>query len=279
MKDILLNNGISIPTIGIGTYKVTNQVDMNNLLMTSYNSGYRMIDTASYYNNEELIGNFFNDNRKIQKELLVGTKVWPIDFDPDNTKRSIENSLNSMNLDSIDIMFLHWPSEGFVDAWKVLESYYEQKVLKSIAVCNFNENHMDKLINSANIPPVINQVELQPYLVQKNLSQYLNKENIKVEAWSPLGRGDKELFNEKTLLEISKNHNKSVPQIILRWHIEKGNIVIPKSVSPSRIKENIDIFDFSLSNEEITKIDNLNKNKRFSQDPGNESWLEEIRNG
>ena len=279
MKDILLNNGISIPTIGIGTYKVTNQVDMNNLLMTSYNAGYRMIDTASYYNNEELIGNFFNDNRKIQKELLVGTKVWPIDFDPDNTKRSIENSLNSMNLDSIDIMFLHWPSEGFVDAWKVLESYYEQKVLKSIAVCNFNENHMDKLINSANIPPVINQVELQPYLVQKNLSQYLNKENIKVEAWSPLGRGDKELFNEKTLLEISKNHNKSVPQIILRWHIEKGNIVIPKSVSPSRIKENIDIFDFSLSNEEITKIDNLNKNKRFSQDPGNESWLEEIRNG
>lgn len=279
MKDILLNNGISIPSIGIGTYKVTNQNDMNNLLSMSYKSGYRMIDTASYYNNEELIGNYFSNNRKIQKELIIGTKVWPIDFDPDKTKRSIENSLNSMKLDIIDIMFLHWPSDGFINAWKVLERYYEQKVLKSIAVCNFNEDHMEKLINSANIPPVINQVELQPYLVQKNLCKYLNRLDIKVEAWSPLGRGDKELFNEETLLKISKKYNKSVAQIILRWHIEKGNIVIPKSVSSSRIKENIDIFDFSLSNEEIAEIDNLNKNKRFSQDPGNESWLEEIRNG
>ncbi len=279
MKNIELNNGISIPSIGIGTYKVTNQNDMNNLLSTSYEAGYRMIDTASYYNNENLIGNFFSNNNNIRKNFLVGSKVWPIDFDPDNTKRSIEDSLNSMKLDSLDIMFLHWPSKGFLESWKILESYYEQKVLKTIAVCNFNENHMEKLLNSANIQPAINQVELQPYLTQKNLIEYLSRVGVKVEAWSPLGRGDKELFNEDILMKISKKYNKSVPQIILKWHLEKGNIIIPKSISPTRIKENIDLFDFNLSNEEIIEIDSLNKDKRFSQDPGNESWLEEIRNG
>lgn len=279
MNYIVLNNGLKIPQIGIGTYKVENIQEIINLMEYAEKANYEMLDTASYYNNEELIGQVFKNNPSLKKQFLVSSKVWPSDFDKDNTKRSIENSLNSLNLDTIDIMFIHWPSEGFLEAWKVFEDYYEQGVLKSIAVCNFQIKHMDKLLANANIPPSINQIELHPYLIQEELKDYLKKFNIKIQAWAPLGRASQEMFNEKTLVELANKYNKTVAQVILRWHIDKGHIVIPKSAKESRINENMNIFDFSLQKDEITTIDKLNKNHRFSQNPDDEQWLTKIRKG
>ncbi|QQK07378.1 aldo/keto reductase [Miniphocaeibacter halophilus] len=279
MNYVNLNNNLKVPQIGIGTYKVENIQEITNLIEYAVKANYEMLDTASYYNNENLIGEVFKNNPELKKHFLVSSKVWPSDFDKDNTKRSIENSLNNLNLDKIDIMFIHWPSEGFLEAWKVFEDYYEQGVLKSIAVCNFQIKYMEKLLVHANIPPSINQVELHPYLVQEELSDYLKKSNIKIQAWAPLGRASKEMFNEKILVELAKKYNKSVAQIILRWHIDKGHIIIPKSTKESRINENINIFDFSLELEEIKLIDKLNRNHRFSQNPDDEEWLTKIRKG
>lgn len=277
MNYINLNNNLKIPQIGIGTYKVTDVQEMTNLIEYAVKANYEMLDTASYYNNEDLIGDIFKNNPKLKNQFLVSSKVWPSDFDKDNTKRSIENSLNNLNLDKIDIMFVHWPSEGFLEAWKVFEDYYEQGVLKSIAVCNFQIRHIDELLANANIPPSINQIELHPYLIQEELSDYLEEFNIKIQAWAPLGRASEEMFKEKVLTELASKYNKTVAQIILRWHIDKGHIIIPKSTKETRINENINIFDFSLQKDEIILIDKLNRNHRFSQNPDDEEWLIKIR--
>lgn len=279
MNNIILNNNFEIPQIGIGTYKVNTQKEMDNLINYSFNSGYRFIDTASYYNNENLIGNTFLNNRDLKNKFKICTKIWPSDFDEDKTKYSIERSLNSMNLDKIDIMFLHWPSDGFLKSWKVLENYYEQGVFNAIAVCNFHKNHLNKLLANANIKPVINQIELHPYLTQKDLTDFCKNLDIKIQAWSPLGRADTNLFKEKILLNLSNKYNKTVPQIILKWHIQNGEIIIPKSTNEKRIDENINIFDFTLNSEELKTISSLNKNYRYSQNPDDENWLEKIRKG
>lgn len=279
MNNIILNNNFEIPQIGIGTYKVNTQKEMDNLINYSFNSGYRFIDTASYYNNENLIGNTFLNNRDLKNKFKICTKIWPSDFNEDKTKYSIERSLNSMNLDKIDIMFLHWPSDGFLKSWKVLENYYEQGVFNAIAVCNFHKNHLNKLLAIANIKPVINQIELHPYLTQKDLTDFCKNLDIKIQAWSPLGRADTNLFKEKILLNLSNKYNKTVPQIILKWHIQNGEIIIPKSTNEKRIDENINIFDFTLNSEELKTISSLNKNYRYSQNPDDENWLEKIRKG
>lgn len=279
MNNIQLNDGLIIPQIGIGTYKVTNQRDIDKLVNTAFDNNYSMLDTASYYNNEKLIGNTFKNSPILKNHFKVSTKIWPVNYNADGAKYSIERSLTDMNLDIIDIMFLHWPSEGFLESWKVLENYYEQGLIKSIAICNFNQEHIEKLLLNANIKPSINQVELHPYLIQKELRDYCNKMDIKIQAWSPLGRGDEKLFNEKVILTLAEKYNKSTAQIILRWHIENGEIIIPKSSNENRIKENINIFDFKLESDEINSISNLNKNFRYSQDPEDKQWLNKIRNG
>ena len=279
MNLIKLNNKFEIPQIGIGTYKVEKQEDINLLIENAYKYGYRMLDTASFFNNEKLIGNYFKENPSIVDNLVISTKIWPIDYDKDKAKKSIENSLKNMGIDIIDIMILHWPSEGFEQVWKILEQYYEQGIFKAIAVSNFHKNHLEKLFVNANIVPVFNQVELHPYLSQKELSNYLNSINIKVEAWAPLGKGNENLFSESILLDLAKKYDKTIAQIILRWHIENNNIIIPKSVSLTRIQENINIYDFKLTSNEIKIIDSLNKNLRFSQNPDNKQWLNKIRYG
>ncbi len=279
MDYVKLNNGFEIPQAGIGTYKVTEQNDINTLIDSAVESGYEMFDTASFYFNEEMIGNYLNNNSDLKKKLIFSTKVWPIDFDPDNTKRSIERSLNTLGLDKIGVMFLHWPSEGFVEAWKVLEKYYEQKVFDSIAVCNFHKQHMDKLLANANIPPVMDQLELHPFLSQVEMSEYLDKHNIKIESWAPLARASKELFENETIESLASKYNKTSGQIVLKWHLENGKIIIPKSVQPERIKENIDLFDFSLTKDEIISIDKLNKNVRTSRNPDDDQWLHDIKTG
>ncbi|MDL2310894.1 aldo/keto reductase [Peptostreptococcaceae bacterium OttesenSCG-928-C18] len=279
MNKIILNNGFEIPQIGIGTYKVTEEHDVNTLISEAVKSGYKMIDTASLYQNEKLIGNYLSKNSSLKKDLTFATKVWPTDYDKDKTKKSIENSLNYLGLDKIDIMFLHWPSEGFLDAWKVLENYYEQGVFNSIAVCNFHKKHMEKLLASANVIPVIDQLELHPYLSHVEMTNYLKQYDIKVEAWAPLAKANAELFSEEILVLLAEKYNKSISQIILKWHLENERIIIPKSVHPERIQENINILNFSLTKSELESIDSLNKNYRISRDPDNDKWLEDIRTG
>ncbi|WP_099203550.1 aldo/keto reductase [Miniphocaeibacter massiliensis] len=279
MDYIKLNNNLIIPQLGIGTYKVIEEKDINTLLESAIKNNYTMIDTASFYENELLIGNYFKNNPSLKKDLVFSTKVWPTDFEPDDTKRSIERSLDSLSLDKIDIMFLHWPSEGFLDSWKVLENYYEQGVFNSIAVCNFHQKHIEKLLANANIPPVMDQLETHPLLTQEEMMNFLEKYDIKLEAWAPLAKANKELFSSDTLKNLANKYNKTIGQIILRWHLENNRIIIPKSVNPKRIKENINIFDFSIEKEDIILIDKLNKNKRVSKDPDNEDWLTEIRTG
>lgn len=278
MKYFKLNNGNEIPGIGFGCYTITDENILRDVLIECKKCNYELIDTAYFYDNEDLIGKVLKEEN-LENAFQIATKVWPIDFGAENTKKSIERSLKSLNRDYIDIMYLHWPGEDMEESWKVLEDYYEQGVLKNIAVCNFYENHMEALLKNANVVPQINQIELHPLLQKNELLEYLKSKDIQPLAWSPIAKADKELFDSEIMVELSKKYNKSIAQIILAWHITRGTVAIPRTSKVNRVSENIDIFDFELTGEDMDKIKTLDINKHTSNSPENEKWLREIRYG
>ncbi|MBA9043174.1 diketogulonate reductase-like aldo/keto reductase [Bacillus aryabhattai] len=269
---VTLHNGVKMPGFGLGVFKVEEGPELVNAVKIAIKHGYRSIDTAAIYGNEEGVGRGIREGLKeagISREnVFVTSKVWNADLGYDATIAAYETSLKKLGLDYLDLYLIHWPVEGkYKEAWRALETLYKEGKVKAIGVSNFQVHHLKDLMEDAEIKPVINQVEYHPRLTQKELQAFCEKHHIQLEAWSPLMQG--ELLNNEVLTEIANKHNKSVAQVILRWDLQNGIITIPKSTKEHRIVENASIFDFELTKEEIERIDELNQNHRVGPDPDN----------
>ncbi|YBV93375.1 aldo/keto reductase (plasmid) [Bacillus sp. PK9-021] len=267
-----LHNGVKMPGFGLGVFKVEEGPELVNAIKVAMKHGYRSIDTAAIYGNEEGVGQGIREGLKeagISREnVFVTSKVWNADLGYDATIAAYETSLKKLGLDYLDLYLIHWPVEGkYKEAWRALETLYKEGKVKAIGVSNFQAHHLKDLMEDAEINPVINQVEYHPRLTQKELQAFCEKHHIQLEAWSPLMQG--ELLDNEVLTEIANKHNKSVAQVILRWDVQNGIITIPKSTKEHRIVENASIFDFELTKEEMERIDELNQNHRVGPDPDN----------
>ncbi len=263
-----LHNGIEIPYVGLGVFLMKNPEETENAIRAAIDTGYRSIDTAAVYENEESVGKAIKETTVSRDELFVTSKVWNSDQGYDSTLKAFEESLKRLDMDYLDLYLIHWPVQGkYKDTWRALERLYSEGVVKSIGVSNFHQHHLEDLLSSSNEVPVLNQIELHPRLNQHELRAYCASQQIAVEAWSPIARG--KLLDDPTLMEIGNKHGKTSAQVILRWHLQNDVIIIPKSVNPERIKENGDLFQFTLTDREMEQIDALNKNERFFADPDN----------
>ncbi len=278
MKYFKLNDGTKVPAIGFGTFKITEEADMERSIGSAIEAGYRYFDTAKYYENEDLFGKYLKGSGLKRGEIQVATKVWPVDFDPDACRRSIDNSLKKLDLDYIDVLLLHWYGEDFDKAWKVFQDYRDQGLVKSIGVCNFTRAQLKELI-SLGEKPVLDQLESHLYLQDTDNKNFLMENGILHQAWGPLSQGKSNLLNEQILKEIGDKYGKTPAQIALKWNIERDTMVLVKSSNVGRIKENISIFDFDLSEEDMNALASLDRKERFSNDPENQEWLDKIRRG
>lgn len=263
-----LANGVEMPMLGLGVYKMTDREETLRAIEHALKVGYRAVDTASLYYNEEEVGEAVRACGIPREELFITTKVWNSDQGYDETLRAFEVSLKKLNMDYVDLYLTHWPVvEKFVDTYRAIERLYEEKLIRVPGVSNHHEHHLEKLFAVANVKPMVNQVELHPYLTQEPLRAFCEAHEIAVTAWSPLGRGN--VLQDSTLQQLANELNVSPAQIILRWHYQNGVIAIPKSVTLSRVEENSRIEHFELAPEQMKQIDALNQNKRYGKDPDN----------
>jgi diketogulonate reductase-like aldo/keto reductase len=265
---ITLNDGTTIPQIGFGVFQVPAE-EVVAPVATALEAGYRLIDTAAAYGNEEGVGKAIADCGLPRDELYITTKLWNDDHGYDKTLAAFDASLARLGLDTIDLYLIHWPlpmRDDYVETWKAFEKILAEGRTRSIGVSNFNVDHLERLAAETDVTPVVNQVELHPRLPQTDLREYAAKHGIAIEAWSPIGQG-KGLLEDEVIAEIARAHDRSPAQVVLRWHIQLGNIVIPKSVTPERIRENLEVFDFELDQEEMDRLTELGPEERVGPDP------------
>ena len=261
---ITLNSNYKIPQFGIGVYQVSSNSECEKCCLTALKLGYRHIDTAHYYGNEEGVGSAIKKSNIPREEIYITTKLMSSDYGTGKTLKEIDNMLKRLNTKYIDLLLLHWPGNHQVEAYKDMEKAVELGKVRSIGLSNYTGHNLDEILKNAKIVPSINQIELHPYYQRNNVVNQCQKLGIKIESWFPIGHGDKNLLNETIFKELGKKYGKSNPQIILRWHIQKGYIIFPKSTKEKHIKENCEIFDFELTEEEMKKIDKMDKNKSLS---------------
>lgn len=266
-----LMNGVCMPRVGLGVYKMTNRDETLAAIEEAIRDGYRAIDTASFYKNEREVGEAVRISGIPREEFFITTKVWNDDQGYDETLRAFEQSLRNLDMDYLDLYLTHWPIEDkYTHTYRAIERLYDEKLIRVPGVSNHHQKHLATLEQFANVMPMVNQIEMHPYLQQQELRAYCNERNIALTAWSPLGRGA--VLEDADLIQLAEQYNKTPAQIILRWHIQRDVIVIPKSVTPSRIKANIELFNFALTNEDMQRITTLNKNKRFGVNPEHEGF-------
>ncbi|HTO14387.1 MAG TPA: aldo/keto reductase [Edaphocola sp.] len=266
MNEVLLSNGVKMPQLGLGVWKSGVGKALNIAMHTAMDCGYRHFDTASFYENEEGVGQAIKESSIDRKDVFVTTKVWNDDQGYEQTLSAFDISLKKLNIEYIDLYLVHWPVSGmYLETWKALEYLYDQGAVKAIGVSNFLKHHLDDLLVHSSIKPMVNQLEHHPYLVQKNLQQFCKKENIQFEAWSPLMQGD--IFKIPLLEKLAEQYGKSIAQIVLRWNIQNDIVVIPKSIHADRIRENAAILDFEIKAQDMAAIDALDQNKRMGPDP------------
>ncbi|GAB6256677.1 aldo/keto reductase [Peribacillus sp. NPDC101480] len=267
-----LHNGVKMPWFGLGVFKVEEGPELVNAVKVAIKHGYRSIDTAAIYENEEGVGQGIREGLKeagiSREELFVTSKVWNADLGYESTIAAYEKSLKKLGLEYLDLYLIHWPVEGkYKEAWRALETLYKEGKVKAIGVSNFQIHHLKDLMEDAEVKPMVNQVECHPRLTQKEVQAFCKEQGIQLEAWSPLMQG--ELLDNEVLQAIATNHGKSVAQVILRWDLQNGIVTIPKSTKEHRIVENSTVFDFELTEEEMNQIDGLNQNHRVGPDPDN----------
>jgi diketogulonate reductase-like aldo/keto reductase len=264
---VTLNNGIKMPWLGLGVFKVKEGREVINSVKHAISTGYRSIDTAAIYGNEEGVGQAIKESGIPREELFITTKVWNSNQGYDSALRAFDASLNELGLDYLDLYLIHWPVKGkYSDTWKALVKLYEDKRVRAIGVSNFQIHHLRDILQESSTIPAVNQVEYHPLLTQQELLAFCQANRIQLEAWSPLMQGN---LNLPLLQELSAKYHKTPAQIVLRWDLQHEVITIPKSITPSRIEENAAIFDFELSREDMERLDSLNQNRRFGPDPDN----------
>ena len=272
---VRLNSGHMLPVVGLGTYALHGDACVNAVYQ-AVQSGYRLIDTASFYGNEVGIGNAIKESKVKREDIFLVTKLWNDDHGYDNTIEAFNKSLNNLQVDYIDLYLIHWPNKLNAETWRAFEDLYKAGKVKAIGVCNFKIGHLEELKKTAKIMPMVNQVEIHPFSTKNNIINYCKDNNIKVVAWSPISRG--RVLSNDLMIDLSQKYKKSIVQIVLRWHMQKGVIPIPKSSNENRIKENIDIFDFEISSEDMKAIDSLDEGYDMSvTTPPLNTIYEEVR--
>jgi diketogulonate reductase-like aldo/keto reductase len=273
-RKILLNNGLEIPCIGLGTYQIRKKVEIENVLKIGYKVGYRLIDTATVYGNEKLIGDSLKKLKIPRNEIFLITKIYKGDMTYEKAKKSIESSLKKLQTDYIDMVLIHWPevekTEDRIKVWKALEESVEEKKIKMIGVSNFCKNHLEHILNNCKIKPVVNQIECNPIYYDEETINYSENNDIVIQAYCPLAEWNNKLVENDIILNISKKKNKSISQIILKWLLQKNKIPLPKSTHDEYIKQNFELNGFYLTEEEMKNIDNLKSiNYKIDLDPHN----------
>ena len=271
-KQVEFYNGNTIPALGLGTFRVENNDECREAVKHAIESGYRHIDTAQTYKNEEKVGQGIKEGLESaglnREDLFITTKLWMTDYGMENVQNAYEASLQRLGLDYVDLYLIHWPGDDkelIAETWKAMEALYNDGKIKNIGVSNFNVSHLESLLQEASIKPVINQIECHPYLTQKVLRTYLKAQKIGAQSWSPLMNG--QILVDETVKEIAEEIGKTPAQVIIRWNIDEDIVVIPKSVTPSRIEENLNVFDFELNEDQLSRLNNLNKDERIGPDP------------
>ncbi|WP_407562189.1 aldo/keto reductase [Streptomyces sp. 184] len=263
-----LNNGVAMPQLGFGVWQVPDD-EAETAVRTAIDAGYRSIDTASIYGNERGTGKALAGAGVPREDLFVTTKLWNSDQGYDAALRAFDESLRRLGLDHVDLYLIHWPApakDQFVETWRALEKIYSDGRARAIGVSNFQPAHLQRLLDEGTVAPALNQIELHPDFAQADLRAFHAAHGIATEAWSPLGQG-KGLLDEPVLRELGEKHGRSPAQIVLRWHLQLGNVVIPKSVTPSRIRENIDVFGFELDDADLRAIAGLDAGNRIGDNP------------
>ena len=275
VPDVMLNNGRTIPQFGFGVFQIP-PADTAEAVSRALAAGYRHIDTAEMYGNEAGVGAAIAESGLDRAEVFVTSKLNNGFHRPDDARRAFAGSLDALGFGYLDLFLIHWPlptryGGDYVSTWQALEEFYRDGRARSIGVSNFQPHHLRRLHNECEITPAVNQIEIHPYLTQDDVRAFCAEHQIAVEAWSPLAQGL--VLDDPTIIEIAKRAGKTPAQVVLRWHVERGDIVFPKSVTPARIRENIDIFDFELSGEDVEAISALNKNHRTGPDPDKFDWI------
>lgn len=259
MKYASLNNGVKMPMAGIGTFLLTPD-EAEASVVSALQNGYRLIDTANAYVNEKAVGRAMKQSGLQREEIFLETKLWPSFYEqPD----AVEKTLQRLDTDYIDLLLIHQPSGNYIAGYQQMEKAYKAGKVRAIGLSNFNKEQVEKILSACEVKPTVLQTELHPYHQEPELKAFLLENGIVPQAWYPLGHGDKALLEEPLFAELGKKYGKSAAQIILRWHMQDGNIVIPGSKNPEHIKANFDLFDFALTDEEMNKIAAMNQNKRY----------------
>ncbi|MFD2370826.1 aldo/keto reductase [Brevibacillus sp. GCM10020057] len=263
----VLNNGVKMPWLGLGVWKVKDGSEVSLSVRTAIEAGYRSIDTAAVYGNEAGVGEGIRQAGIDRDQLFITTKVWNADQGYESTLKAFDESMKRLGLDTLDLYLIHWPVKGkYVETWRAMEKLYRDGYVRAIGVSNFHIHHLEDLRQNSEVTPVVNQVEFHPLLTQKELLGYCKEHRIQMEAWSPLMQGN---LDHPLLVELAQKYGKTPAQIVIRWDLEKQVVTIPKSITPARIRQNAEVFDFTLSAEDVEKIDALNENRRFGPDPDN----------
>ena len=278
METVTLSNGVKMPVLGYGVYQVTPE-ECERCVLDALAAGYRLLDTAQSYFNEEQVGSAIRRSGVPREEIFLTTKVWVEHYGYEAARASVLESMRKLKTDYLDLVLLHQPFADYYGAYRALEKLYEEGKIRAIGVSNFYPDRLVDLASFARIRPMVNQVEIHPYHQQQEAKHWMDKYGVQAEAWAPFGEGRGGLFQDPVLTEIGQKHGKTAAQVVLRWHLQRGVVVIPKSVRPERMRENIDVFDFALSAEEMERIGALDQKQSafFShQDPNMVEWFVEL---